>query len=65
MMVLEPGQPSEGLTSGVKILVNLSMWGKFPTPLWAPGAGVRSEQEAMILAMSPSRRTTTYPVLVR
>lgn len=65
MMVLENGQPSEGLTCEVKTLVNLSMWGKFPIPLWAPGARVRSQQEAMILAMCPSRETTIYSVLVR
>lgn len=47
-MVLEPGQPLEGLKSGVKRSVNWGLWGKFLTPLWAPGAELGSQQETMI-----------------
>lgn len=62
-MVLEPGQLFEGLRSGGKPPVNLGMWDKFPTPLWAPATGVGSHKEALIPAVSLSRGTTTYSVL--
>lgn len=37
--------------------------GQIPNPTLGPGTGVGSQQEAINPAMSPSRETTTYPVL--
>lgn len=67
VMVLEPGQPLDGLKSGVKPSVNWGLWGKFLTPLWAPGAELGSQQESMIMlpSMSPSKGNKTYPLLGR
>lgn len=59
MMSLEPGQPLEGQ----KCRMKCGYVGQLPNHTLAPGAGLESQQEAMILAMFPCRGTKTYPVL--